>query len=64
MGHPAAQLLIGFEKTPDMEFCFFKDGQDGAWKLDWQQFARYQPVNWEDFVRGKGGGHRRNSACG
>ena len=37
-----------------MEFCFFKDGQDGAWKLDWQQFARYQPVNWEDFVRGNG----------
>ena len=53
-GHPCAQLLIGFEKTPNMEFCFFKDGQDGAWKLDWQQFARYQPVNWEDFVRGKG----------
>ena len=22
-GHPCAQLLVGFEKTPDMEFCFF-----------------------------------------
>ena len=37
-----------------MEFCFFKDEQDGSWKLDWQQFARFQPMNWEDFVRGKG----------
>lgn len=53
-GHPCAQLLVGFEKTPDMEFCFFKDEQDGSWKLDWQQFARFQPMNWEDFVRGKG----------
>lgn len=53
-GIPCAQLLIGFERTPDMEFCFFKDEQDGSWKLDWQQFARYQPVNWEDFARGKG----------
>lgn len=53
-GQPCVQLLIGFEKTPDMEFCFFKDEQDGSWKLDWQQFVRYQPVNWEDFVRGKG----------
>lgn len=53
-GHPCVQLLIGFEKAPDMEFCFFKDEQDGSWKLDWQQFVRYQPENWEDFVRGKG----------
>lgn len=53
-GHPSAQMLIGFEESPDMEFCFFKDEQDGSWKLDWQQFARYQPMNWEDFVRGKG----------
>ena len=53
-GLPCAQLLVGFEKTPDMEFCFFKDEQDGSWKLDWQQFARFQPMNWEDFVRGKG----------
>lgn len=53
-GHPCTQLLIGFQDSPDMEFCFFKDEQNDAWKLDWQQFARYQPVNWEDFVRGEG----------
>lgn len=53
-GVPCVQLLIGFEKTPDMEFCFFKDEQEGGWKLDWQQFARYQPLNWDDFVHGKG----------
>lgn len=53
-GHPCAQMLIGFEKSLDMEFCFFKDEQDGVWKLDWQQFARYQPVKWEDFIRGAG----------
>lgn len=53
-GHPSAQLLISFKDSPDMEFCFFKDEKDGSWKLDWQQFARYQPQNWEDFVRGQG----------
>ena len=55
-GHPCAQLLIAFTDSPDMEFCFFKDEKDGLWKLDWQQFARYQPQSWEEFVRGKGEG--------
>lgn len=53
-GRPCIQLLIGFKTTPDMEFCFFKDEQEGAWKLDWPQFARYQPENWDRFVRGGG----------
>lgn len=53
-GKPCAQVLIGFKATPDMEFCFFKDDKEGVWKLDWPQFARYQPENWEEFVRGVG----------
>ena len=53
-GHPCAQLLVGFEKDSRYGILFFKDEQDGSWKLDWQQFARFQPMNWEDFVRGKG----------
>ncbi len=53
-GKPCLQLLLAFENEPDMEFCFFKDRKTNTWKLDWQQYARYQSCNWEDFARGVG----------
>lgn len=53
-GRPSVHLLLGFKKTPDMEFCFFQDDSTKEWKLDWQQFARYQPEEWEKFVQGDG----------
>ncbi len=53
-GKPCLQLLLAFENEPDMEFCFFKDKKTNTWKLDWQQFARYQSCNWESFARGEG----------
>ncbi len=53
-GKPCIQLLLGMEASPDMEFCFFKDDTEKTWKLDWQQFARYQTGDWEQFASGQG----------
>ncbi len=53
-GKPCIQLLLGMENTPDMEFCFFKDDTEKTWKLDWQQFARYQTGDWDKYAAGQG----------
>lgn len=36
-----------------LELVFAKD-EEGEWKLDWPQFARYQTIPWKAFVAGDG----------
>ncbi|MDB6077133.1 MAG: hypothetical protein JWO82_880 [Akkermansiaceae bacterium] len=47
--------LWDFETKQQVEAVFFKE--DGHWKIDWDEYARYSPDSWQLFLAGGGESH-------